>query len=151
MAVLRVALVVLLAAPSSALKITAPLTRRHAVVAGAASVVPSLVLPRPAAYADSVEEIAARSNAAAQVDKDRKARSAENQGLADAAGSAFGVLVTGGIVAVVGGVGFFLSSIAGAGGQTVNLDTSRPLTDAEKRKYKNLSAAEKRKLGIKGL
>ena len=38
------------------------------------------------------------------------------------------------------------------GDVTENLkEKRRPLTEAEKRKYKNLSAKEKRDLGIKGL
>ena len=150
MAVLR-ALVVLLALPMVVtLKLAAPMTRRQAIVATSATALP-LVLQRTAAHADSLEEIAARSNAAAQVARDQKAAAAENQGLVEAAGSAFNGLLSVGIVGVLGAAVFFASSIAGGGGTSVNLDTSRPLTEAEKRKYKNLSAAEKRKLGIKGL
>ena len=147
---IRLTMLALLVLPSAALRVAQPLTRRNAVAAGA-SLIPTLVLPPRSALADSVEEIAARSNAAAMQDKANKKKAEESQGLFDAAGDAFGLLLTGGIVAILGGVGVFVSSISGQGGETVNLDMSRPLTDAEKRKYAKLSASEKRKLGIKGL
>ena len=92
MAVLR-ALVVLLALPMVVtLKLAAPMTRRQAIVATSATALP-LVLQRTAAHADSLEEIAARSNAAAQVARDQKAAAAENQGLVEAAGCRRAILL----------------------------------------------------------
>ena len=58
-------LVAMLVLPSSALRLPPPATSRRSAVAAGASLVPALVMPT-AAWADAIEDIAARSNAQAK-------------------------------------------------------------------------------------
>jgi len=152
---LRVAVAVLLALPSAALRVEPLKTRRAAVFAGA-TLVPALMLPEQAAYADAIEDIALRSNKAALEAKAAKAKAAEGSFLGDAVAGFTGVVVPAAFVTVLGGAAYFASTLLG---QTDAIDVfvdskkekRRPLTAAEKRKFANLSPKEKKELGIKDL
>ena len=115
------------------------------------------MLPQRAAHADSIEDIAARSNEIAKKEKEAKAKaSAQGDFLGDAAKGISGVVIPAAFFGVVGGAAFFASSLTK---KTDALDVfaesrqekRRPLTAAEKKKYAGLSAKEKKELGIKGL
>ena len=155
---LRAALFALFVLPSAALQVSTPSSRRQAV-ASAARLVPGLVLLPQIAHADAIEDIAARNNAAAakQREAKEKAKAAGPGFVESAASSVTGFAVPAIGAAIVGGV---VLGFAQQVGQTTALsdfadanlkEKRRPLTEAEKRKYKNLSAKEKRDLGIKGL
>ena len=154
---LTLALVALLVLPSAALRVSPLTSRRQAVVAGA-SLVPGLVLLPAIAHADAIEDIAARSNAAAEQAKEAKAKAkAEGPGfLSEAANGLAGVVAPAALLAIAGGIAFFANGIISQSGVVDDVlektkEKRRPLTAAEKRKYASLSAKEKRDLGIKGL
>jgi uncharacterized membrane protein len=144
-------LLALLALPSGgeALRVP-PLTRRHAVVAGA-SLVPGIMLPQQAAHADAIEDIARRNAEAAKEAQEQKAKAAETKALLDSASGGVNAVLTGGVLLLLGAAGTFFLGIKGeADSKTVvNLEQSRFLSDREKKQYSNLSSFEKRKLGIK--
>ena len=91
---------------TAALKIGAPVGRRAALLSGTS--IATLGLPK-AAHADSIEDIAARSNAAAEAAvKAKAAKAAQGTGFQDFVNGAFNVLITGATLAVVGFAGSFL-------------------------------------------
>ena len=142
--------------PAAALRAT-PLTsaaRRQALATGA-SLVPGLVLLPQLAHADAIEDIAARQNAAAEKAREAKAKAkAAGPGfLAEATGSVASVALPAVLLGFVGFAAVFAADITSKSGIAQDLENRgrRPLTEAEKRKYKNLSPKEKRELGIKGL
>ena len=145
---LLLGLISLLATPCVALRVSPVKTRRYAIIAGA-SLVPALVPPR-SAHADAIEDIARRNAEELEVAREQKAKAKAAQEAADAAGGVGAGLL--GVVglALIGGVGFLtLGAKSELDSKTVtNLDRTRLMTEAERKKYKNLSAAEKRKLGI---
>ena len=117
------------------------------------------MLLRQIAHADAIEDIAARNNAAAAAQREakEKAKAAGPGFVESAASSVTGLAVPAIGAAIVGGVVLSFTQQVGQSGYVgdfadANLtEERRPLTEAEKRKYKNLSAKEKRDLGIKGL
>ena len=146
---MRCALAVLaLFAVGDALR-TPPMARRQALLA-AGALAPALVLPPLAAHADAIEEIAARNAAANKAAAEKKAKAAEDKALFEAAGSGLNLAITAVSVALVGGVGVFGAQALQQSSKTTsnNLDRNRLLTDSEKQRFKNLSAAEKKKRGI---
>ena len=154
---LRAVLFALFVLPSAALQVSTPSSRRQAV-ASAARLVPGLVLLPQIAHADAIEDIAARNNAAAakQREAKEKAKAAGPGFLESASSSVTGFAVPAIGAAVVGGVVLGFTQQVGQSGIVGDVaenlkEKRRPLTEAEKRKYKNLSAKEKRDLGIKGL
>ena len=154
---LRAVLFALFVLPSAALQVSTPSSRRQAV-ASAARLVPGLVLLPQIAHADAIEDIAARNNAAAAAQREakEKAKAAGPGFLDSAASSATGFAVPAIGAAVVGGVVLGFTQQVGQSGIVGDVaenlkEKRRPLTEAEKRKYKNMSAKEKRDLGIKGL
>ena len=147
----RAALFALLVLPSDGLRTPPLTTRRHAVLVSG-SLVPALLLPKPAAHADTLEDIAARSNAAAATAKAKNSKSRkESEQVGGIAGSLVNVAFAGAAL----GAGYLVFGFAGAASEKgISLgakEERRPLTEAEKRKYSKLSAKEKRELGIKGL
>jgi len=94
--------------PADAL-VTQSLNRRAALL-GASSI--SLVLPRLPAHADTIEDIAARSNAQqAAVNAAAAQKAQEGNALADLASGAGNLLLIAATLALVGGAGkFFLSA-----------------------------------------
>lgn len=154
---LRSVLFALFVIPSAALQVSTPSTRRQAV-ASAARLVPGFVLLPQVAHADAIEDIAARNNAAAAKQREAKAKAkAAGPGFVEsAANGVAGVAVPAIGAAIVGGVVLGFSQQASQSGYVGDFaenlkEKRRPLTEAEKRKYKDLSAKEKRELGIKGL
>mmetsp|Transcript_3954 Transcript_3954/g.7661 ORF Transcript_3954/g.7661 Transcript_3954/m.7661 type:complete len:155 (-) Transcript_3954:209-673(-) len=154
---MKLTLLALFVLPSAALRISPLMSRRQAVSTGA-SFVPALVALPQIAHADAIEDIAARNNIAADKARAEKAKAkAEGPGfLASAAEGVTGVVVPAVILGLVGGVFFSGSKLISESGYVDDFveakkEKRRPLTEAEKRKYKNLSAKEKRDLGIKGL
>ena len=108
------------------------------------------MLPQ-SAYADALEDIAARSNSIAAKEKAAKEKAAgAGDSLFDAAG---GALINGAFALVAVAAGGLVLQFAGAGSKMdISLggkEERRPLTEAEKRKYKNLSAKEKKELGVR--
>ena len=81
-----------------------------------------------------------------------KAAAKDAQILVDAGEGVLNTALTVGALGLLGFAATFFSGIKSQSDATtvVNFENSRPLTDAEKAKYKNLSASEKKKLGIKG-
>merc|ERR1719409_1694087 len=141
MQALLAALIALIALPQSAALRVSPLTtRRHAIVAGASLVPAALVLPR-AAHADAIEDIAARNAEANRKAAEQKAKEAEGKQLLLAAEGGLNLVLSAGSVAVLGAAAFFFAGIKGDAdkSKTFNLDNARFMTDAEKRKYSNLS------------
>ena len=140
----------MLALPSAALRVSPLTTRRSAIAAGAASLVPAALVPMRAAHADALEDIAARSNAAAEEARAKRAKQAEGQALKDAAGGGFNIILSAGILTLLGGAGAFFFGIKKDADATksFNLDNNRLLTDEEKRRYAKLSPQERKALGI---
>tara|TARA_B110001452_G_C14922513_1_gene322574 strand:+ start:92 stop:586 length:495 start_codon:yes stop_codon:yes gene_type:complete len=138
---------------TAALRVS-PLTSRRQAVAAGAGLVPALLLPQ-IAHADKIEEIAARSNAAAEAAVAAKAKAkAEGPGfIAEATSGIAGVALPAALLGLLGFAVVFVSDITGKSGigEDFAKKGRRELTDAEKRKYKGLSAKEKAELGIKGL
>ena len=128
-------LLALFALPTaSALRVSPLATRRHAVLSGA-SLVPGLMLSPLAAQADTIDDIAARSNLAAQERMARKKEAEENKGLAEAADGGLNLLLTVGGVVILGGVGAFVASLAGQSSKMTvnNLDNNRFATAKERK------------------
>ena len=154
---LRSVLFALFVLPSAALQVSTPSSRRQAV-ASAARLVPGLVLLPQIAHADAIEDIATRNNAIAAKQREAKAKAkASGPGFVEqAANGVAGVAVPAIGAAIVGGVVLGFSQQVGQSGVVADVaenlkEKRRPLTEAEKRKYKSLSAKEKADLGIKGL
>lgn len=146
----RLALLALLVS-TAALRVS-PLTSRRQAVAAGASLVPGLLLPQ-IAHADAIEDIAARSNAAATKAVEAKAKAkADGPGfLAETSQGIASVALPAALLGFVGFAAVFAADITSKQAEQVANLGRRPLTDAENRKYKGLSAKEKRELGIKGL
>ena len=145
----HLALLSMLVMPSTALRVSMPTTRRQALATGA-SLAPALVLPQ-LAHADAIEDIAARNALAAKEAQQAKAEAAERKALLDSAGGGLNAVLSVGILGLIGGIGYFALGIKSRSDetQTFNMDRNRLMTDSERRQAANLSAAEKRKLGIK--
>jgi len=131
---------------------TAPASRRATVLGGASALVGSFALTAPPAIADdALDAIAARANAAAEKSRAAKVKAKQGNALLDAAGSGLNVVLTGAVLLFIGGAGAFVSSLDKSGIALGGKEERRALTEAEKRKYANLSPKEKRELGIKGI
>ena len=148
---LRALVLLALASICAALRVSPLTTRRHAVVAGA-TVATGAMLPLRAAHADAIEDIARRNAEESKIAAERKAAAKDAQVLVDAGEGVLNTALTVGALGLLGFAATFFSGIKSQSDATtvVNFENSRPLTDAEKAKYKNLSASEKKKLGIKG-
>lgn len=93
-----------LVASSGALQLGSSVNRRNAVMAGVAS----FTLPPLAAHADTIDDIAARSNAAAERAAIAKAEAAKPDFFASAASSVGNFVLTGAVLGLVGASGVFL-------------------------------------------
>lgn len=146
----HLALLSMLVLPSAALRVSMPTTRRQALATGA-SLAPAFVLLPQVAHADAIEDIAARNALAAKEAQQAKAEAAERKALLDSAGGGLNAVLSVGILGLIGGIGYFALGIKSKSDetQTFNMDRNRLMTDSERRQAANLSAAEKRKLGIK--
>jgi len=148
--ILEAALIYIVSA--SSLNVPAKPANRRAAVFGGAALVGSLAVTAPPAHADDdIETIAARANAAAQKSRAAKEKAKQGNALLDAAGSGLNVVLTGAVLLFIGGAGAFVASLDKSGIALGGEEERRDLTEAEKRKYANLSPKEKRELGIKGL
>ena len=93
-------------------------TGRRSVIIGASSSLAGLALPRIApAHADSIEDIAARSNAAAEKAAAIKAEKDKGSFVGDAAGFVGNAVLTLGIVGLLGGTAAYLFSVQKDGEQ----------------------------------
>lgn len=107
---LRLLFLVIALAGARALTLGAAMGRRAAILGATSSLV---ALPRQqAAHADSIEEIAARSNAIAEQQAAAAAKKAEGSFLEDAGASAFNLALTGATVLLLGGAATFFASIS---------------------------------------
>ena len=129
-----VALIALAALPSAALRVPPLTTRRGALIAGA-SLAPGFLLPQQMAHADSIADIAAKSNREAKEAAERKAKAAQGVNLSEAAGSGLNVILTGASAVLLAGAGAFALSVKGEVDKTtsVNFERERFMTDSEKR------------------
>ena len=94
-----------LALPSAALRVSSPqVSRRRAVMAGAAAMVPAVALTPRSAHADAIADIAARANAqAAQAAKEKEQAAADKKAFKEATDGIANTATTGALVAILGG------------------------------------------------
>ena len=151
---------------ASSLRVPTPTknNRRTAILSGAAAF-GSLAIAAPPAFAEgeyvppappvyedpAIAAIAAKANSAAQKSIAAKAKAKQGNALADAAGGGLNLVLTGAVLLFVGGAGAFVSSLDTSGIALGAQEERRALTEAEKRKYANLTPKQKKELGIKGL
>ena len=119
---------------ASALRAPPLATRRAAVMAGA-SIMPNILLTPRAAHADAIDDIAARSQAAAVEARKQKEAEVEFKELKEAASDGLGVIITGAIVVLAGGVGAFVLNLKGKSDKMTayNLDNNRLMTRKERK------------------